>query len=159
MHAVLRVATTAVLLGADRALWHGQIRNPCYKKRGDPGCWTSHIPNPVALSYSEVEHTYTHSEFPPELDTPIIERIKALKRQMIKANPDDPDLDPDLDHAFEAVQSINQLWIGRDANHEPGPLDDIRVKLPVMLDWIDECGWDIVSGDGKTFILKKRLTP
>ena len=142
-------------MGANRTPWVSRIQNPCYMEMGDQvlgkECWSGHIPNPIAPSYCEVEHTYTRSEFPPELNAAIVEKIKALKRQKMI------DDGTDLDHAFEAIGSINQLWIGKHTpEHEPGPLDDIKVKLPLMLDWLDECGWGIVSGDGKTIVLKKR---
>lgn len=138
-HAVLRVATTVERLTDEGRVWTPEIKNPNQRTPYDP-VYCVLIPNPEPPALEIVRHTYTHSELPLSIDQAIVERLKSIRKQQ---NEQEREITPeDLENELDKIFSLNQIWLTSPySKYPPGPLDDLRISLPTMLDWFEELGW------------------
>ena len=164
-HAILRVATSVKLMASMDHEWPSMVQNP------DPNGCPSEVENPIPPAFQIVQHSYTNSELPRMVDTAIVKRIKSLKMQKdlelkqkgYESSDDDDDDEKDkgmnkknkkkkdkkqkeVRDKWPNIKSINQIGIYSVYPKYPlGPLDDIHVHLPLMLDWLEELGWRVLT--------------
>ena len=159
-HAILRVATSVKLMASMDHEWPSMVQNP------DPNGCPSMVENPIPPAFQIVQHSYTNSELPRMVDTAIVKRIKSLKMQKelelkqkgYESSDDDDEKDKGMNKQkkkkkqkeardkWPNIKSINQIGIySVYPKYPPGPLDDIHVHLPLMLDWLEELGWRVLT--------------
>lgn len=143
-HAILRVSSRYILMGKGGDPWSSTIKNI-----------HGTIPNPDPPSHQVVRNMYTNSEFPCMLDDAIVRRIKALKNDnngVISIDGDDMN-----------VTSIKEIGLSiLYPKYKQGPLDNIHVSLPLMLDWLEELGWEVIlvtkEHNSCDYTLRSKLT-
>lgn len=159
-HAILRVATSVKLMASMDHEWPSMVQNP------DPNGCPSMVENPIPPAFQIVQHSYTNSELPRMDDEAIVRRIKSLKMQKdlelkqkgYESSDDDHEQDKgknkrkknkkqkEARDKWPNIKSINQIGIySVYPKYPPGPLDDIHVHLPLMLDWLEELGWRVLT--------------
>ena len=162
-HAILRVATSVKLMASMDHDWPSMVQNP------DPDGCPSEVENPIPPAFQIVQHNYTNSELPRMVDAAIVKRIKSLKMQKTlelkqkgdESSDDDNNNDQqekgknkhknnkkqkEVRDKWPNIKSINQIGIYSVYPKYPlGPLDDIHVHLPLMLDWLEELGWRVLT--------------
>lgn len=132
-YAVLRVKTEIVALADDWSQWSSTVE--CAKPPGFMGSSLGVEPNPRGPAREALRNTYTHSELPENLEACVVERIKDVARA--SATNED---------GWARITSLRQMWIGRRyPKYARGPLDQIYIDTPTMLNWIEGFGWSVVS--------------
>lgn len=138
-YAVLRVSTRIERLTSDGSIWVSEIKNPDKRTPYDL-VYHEVISNPERPSFEVVRHMYTHSEFSFTLDQAIVSRLKRIRIE--QNNYDKKMKSEDLDSELDKIFSINQIWLTSPySKYLSGPLDDLWISLPTMLDWLEELGW------------------
>lgn len=164
-HAILRVATSVKLMASMDHEWSRTVQNP------DPNGCPSEVENPIPPAFQIVQHHYTNSELPRMVDTAIVKRIKSFKMQNIlelkqkgyESSDDDSNNNnhqqdkgknkrkknkkrKEVCDKWPNIKSINQIGIYSVYPKYPlGPLDDLHISLPTMLDWLEELGWRVLA--------------
>jgi hypothetical protein len=164
-HAILRVATSVKLMASMDHEWPSMVQNP------DPNGCPSMVENPIPPAFQIVQHNYTNSELPRIVDMAIVKRIKTSKMQKLfelkqKGYESGDDDDDDNNHQQDKgknkrkknkkrkevcdkwpnIKSINQIGIYSVYPKYPlGPLDDVHISLPTMLNWLEELGWRVLT--------------